>query len=331
MNSFSKSSLEATQWYYAGPANEPVGPLPFSELERLAATGTIKTDTFVIEESGTDWRPFAALAVPPLSGTAGNPDELSKITGLAKRIVTKSFSFLVNRDRKCPVILTLILLYPAGLVLLWRSHAFKRMSKCVLACAVASLYMLCFGRENQATLTGHNHQPDFELNEEVGIRDKALLFWNGDTLKELCDATRVNDKAKIGELTHRLSNDALVAGGESHARIVEVDNHYAICKVEAKIGDVLTQRWILSEDLLHLQPNAVREQRKAEKARILPYNIQQLLQNLANGAARLEDVKGKAVMEFESEFVVQSTDDSYAFYSTPLLPGIRQRNATNCR
>ena len=48
-------------WYYADAANQPVGPLPFSDLQQLAAAGVIQPETHIIEEGGTEWKKFASI------------------------------------------------------------------------------------------------------------------------------------------------------------------------------------------------------------------------------------------------------------------------------
>lgn len=52
-------------WYYADAANQPVGPLPFSDLQQLAAAGVIQPETHVIEKDGTEWKKFALIVPPP--------------------------------------------------------------------------------------------------------------------------------------------------------------------------------------------------------------------------------------------------------------------------
>ncbi len=52
-------------WYYADASNEPVGPVPFAELQRLATAGAIHASTHVIESNGNEWKKFASLILPP--------------------------------------------------------------------------------------------------------------------------------------------------------------------------------------------------------------------------------------------------------------------------
>lgn len=52
-------------WFYADASNQPVGPLPFAELEKLATAGLIEPRTKVIEANGTEWKRFAAVAPSP--------------------------------------------------------------------------------------------------------------------------------------------------------------------------------------------------------------------------------------------------------------------------
>jgi hypothetical protein len=53
-------------WYYAGPEAKPVGPLSAEQLHALRASGTISTDTFIIEHTGTGaanlaWKRYGEL------------------------------------------------------------------------------------------------------------------------------------------------------------------------------------------------------------------------------------------------------------------------------
>ena len=52
-------------WYYADASNAPVGPVPFVELQRLAAAGVIHAATHVIESGGSEWKKFASVLLPP--------------------------------------------------------------------------------------------------------------------------------------------------------------------------------------------------------------------------------------------------------------------------
>ena len=59
------SPFSNSLWYYADAENQPIGPLPFAELEKLVTTGVIQPGTQVIESGGADWRTFAQVAPPP--------------------------------------------------------------------------------------------------------------------------------------------------------------------------------------------------------------------------------------------------------------------------
>ena len=63
-------------WYYAGPEAKPVGPVTLDELHAARASGTVKPETFVIEQTGPSaeglaWKRYqdvfpAATSLPPL-------------------------------------------------------------------------------------------------------------------------------------------------------------------------------------------------------------------------------------------------------------------------
>lgn len=48
----------AVNYYYADSENRPVGPVSVSELQRLRSDGTIRDETWVIEENAVEWRPL---------------------------------------------------------------------------------------------------------------------------------------------------------------------------------------------------------------------------------------------------------------------------------
>jgi hypothetical protein len=51
-------------WFYANTDNQPVGPLSFGELRRLATVGTINADSYVVAEGETDWRKLKNVITP---------------------------------------------------------------------------------------------------------------------------------------------------------------------------------------------------------------------------------------------------------------------------
>ena len=63
-------------WYYAGPEAKPVGPVSAEQLQGLVASGTITSETFVIEHTGPGaanlaWRRYRevfppAATLPPI-------------------------------------------------------------------------------------------------------------------------------------------------------------------------------------------------------------------------------------------------------------------------
>lgn len=70
-------------WYYAGPEAKPVGPVSAEQLQGLFASGTITSETFVIEHTGPGaaglaWRRYreafsAATMLPPIPSASPAP------------------------------------------------------------------------------------------------------------------------------------------------------------------------------------------------------------------------------------------------------------------
>ncbi len=56
-------------YFYLADDQKPVGPLPFSALQTLAASGVIKPDTLIIQEGGADWKHWRDLE--PAAGREG--------------------------------------------------------------------------------------------------------------------------------------------------------------------------------------------------------------------------------------------------------------------
>jgi hypothetical protein len=54
-------SFPAMKYYYTNSANQPVGPVDRSELDRLADQGTIHAQTSVLPEGGQTWSTYAQL------------------------------------------------------------------------------------------------------------------------------------------------------------------------------------------------------------------------------------------------------------------------------
>jgi hypothetical protein len=51
-------------YYYLADDQKPIGPLPLSALQTLAASSVLKPDTLVIQEGGADWTRWGDLEVP---------------------------------------------------------------------------------------------------------------------------------------------------------------------------------------------------------------------------------------------------------------------------
>ncbi len=50
------------RYYYADSNNQPTGPCSIEELRQLHIGGTLKANTWVVEEGGSHWRPYSDLA-----------------------------------------------------------------------------------------------------------------------------------------------------------------------------------------------------------------------------------------------------------------------------
>jgi hypothetical protein len=69
------------RYFYSDSKNQPIGPYELDELKQLHLTGTIRTETWVIEEGGSQWQPYSNLAstgaslsnaIPPQVGPPTN-------------------------------------------------------------------------------------------------------------------------------------------------------------------------------------------------------------------------------------------------------------------
>ena len=71
-------------WFYADSNKQQQGPLPFDEIQRLAASGVIQPSTLIWKEGMTDWT--AASEVQgvfqnPVTQTTGPPIQIPEISG----------------------------------------------------------------------------------------------------------------------------------------------------------------------------------------------------------------------------------------------------------
>ena len=82
-------------WFYADSNKQQQGPLPFDEIQRLAASGVIQPSTLIWKEGMTDWtaasevqgvfqNPVTQTTGPPIQipETPGNPYEAPFSTNL---------------------------------------------------------------------------------------------------------------------------------------------------------------------------------------------------------------------------------------------------------
>lgn len=148
-------------WYYADAHGETAGPVSREELRRLAADGTIDSATYVYPVGGTEWQPYATALLPPIPRPIVCQQPTSKKPKQNGTALLRMFSFFANRERKLPAILALFLFYPIGLVLLWRSHAFKRSGKTIVGCAFA-----LFGLLFLAALASRKQPADLSTNAD---------------------------------------------------------------------------------------------------------------------------------------------------------------------
>ena len=105
-------------WYYTDASNEPVGPLPFAELERLAAAGVIQAATHVIENGGREWKKFAAIVLPPLPAPILDPksDLFAASSGSMKQAIQAfktSPNLLVFLKSVCVIFVGVVLTFAA--------------------------------------------------------------------------------------------------------------------------------------------------------------------------------------------------------------------------
>ena len=134
MNEETTSSGAQLLWFYADASNQPVGPLPMLELQRLAAAGVIQPGTQVIENGATEWRAFSEVAPRPVLPPP--PPQNAALAGKAAKRAADAQS-----GNRILTILALVALYPIGLVILWRSKLFTKRAK-ILITTIATPFAL---------------------------------------------------------------------------------------------------------------------------------------------------------------------------------------------
>ena len=165
MNSESTVPPQASEtlWYYADANNQPVGPLPMAELQRLAASGVISPKTQVVEEGGDAWRTFAEIIPKSSPGVKPAPQwqmvisavlrELEEfliwmwrgVAGIAadlrKSAPLPQANTPPNYKRRLLTILALVFLFPVGLWMLWRNNDFSKRTKILVTSICSPLFL----------------------------------------------------------------------------------------------------------------------------------------------------------------------------------------------
>ncbi|MHB0995127.1 MAG: DUF4339 domain-containing protein [Elusimicrobiales bacterium] len=63
------------RYFYADANNQPIGPYTLEELKQLNLNGTVRPETWVVEEGGSQWQPYTNLLA---AGAAPGGAELPK-------------------------------------------------------------------------------------------------------------------------------------------------------------------------------------------------------------------------------------------------------------
>jgi len=93
-----------TRWFYTDAQNQAIGPVSFDDLNKMATAGIVMPETLVIPEGGTEWQPYRTMAVPPRPPVPSPPVE--------------SHTPPPAKVRRWPAVLSVLLLYPIGLIVL---------------------------------------------------------------------------------------------------------------------------------------------------------------------------------------------------------------------
>ena len=214
-------------WFYTDAQNQPVGPVPFSELQRLAAAGFVGPHTHVIEEGGVEWKVFGLVAPtiepsPPLA--VSTPPQKPP-------------------PRRWPTILALVLFYPVGLLLLWRTRAFTSKTKKILAATFLPLFLIAiFSRHSE----GSGKAPP-KVGERRRLAPNSWVFADEKAYTDYTAAKTANDTAKLAELNKSNRAFLLRKGGFS----------VWIVRVNGPAGLVQTRSWMKdhSRSLLWTSPD----------------------------------------------------------------------------
>ena len=113
-------------WFYADASNQPVGPVPFAELEKFVTAGVIQPKTQVFEKGGGEWRAFATIAPAPTAQT----------------VAPRTQPMPANAPRRKLTILTLGFFYPVGLWMLWKNNDFSKRTKTLVTSICSPIFLL---------------------------------------------------------------------------------------------------------------------------------------------------------------------------------------------
>ena len=125
-------STQQMRWFYSDAGSEPVGPVPFAELQKLAMSGVIRPKTQVIEEGGSVWRTFDEIALEPIA---------AKSNERTPPLLTKAHTSSYTSVRKF-TILALGFIYPLGLLMLWRYSDFSKRTKILVTSICSPIFLI---------------------------------------------------------------------------------------------------------------------------------------------------------------------------------------------
>jgi hypothetical protein len=234
------SPAAETLWFYADASNQTVGPVPLSELERLAAAGVIQSGTQVIENGASEWRAFSEVA----PRTA--PPPLLPLLPSAPA------------PRRWPTILALVFLYPVGLVLLWRSKLFTKRIKVLVTVIATPFFLSAFAENFRKSRHLHDHEHEqgqaaeaevlqkpkiFQRGAKVVIAKGSTVYGDAELLAELSQATREKNEAVIESVSEKLAPKTGQVGENSIFTVLEPIQGGAFYKLEGGTADGGKQIW----------------------------------------------------------------------------------------
>jgi len=267
-------TVNSSLWYYLAEGNQPNGPVGLERIQSLLQSGILNADSLVWKEGMEGWKPLAQTELAALL-RGGQSMEHHKSRGRWDTSV---------KLEHLPTIALLLILFPFGVVKLWRENKFKLGEKALLSFMFGLFFLimcdlLLQGREGMQHFSSHNSIDDpvaaianssptssplpiqrFAVEASSSARGNWVAFSDEDGPAQVM-AIREQElpqdilKSSVNELIEKLSgeNRFLKFSSDVTVQLIGYSNRasgYAEVAVENSDGSAGRHLWISKNQLL---------------------------------------------------------------------------------